>query len=304
MRPEVFLYQAGAPPIVLGELPVTPVLPADSSVEMVDRELIEGGAPFNHFIPEVVIAPCWVQDYSIPPLERQLIDSDYSPIPIIPAPVVFCEWQWLDDLLPIDRPLVDGFQFDPSAAANVIVPIWTLDTLFHESIAPRDVDLIYDTGYVPLREVGIVPLNWFIGQEDLGPRVLELLGTEAQTPVFVAPPVLMDWFVQHPDLPLEVRAILDSASVATDSVRHVPQIQGFWEGLSRDAVRQMQELVAQHFQTQIEITPEAIFVQVCSIRAEPAIGVEEVDSSGALDISGTGNEPAIRIDSAGSDPVC
>lgn len=304
MRPEVFLYQAGAPPIVLGELPVTPVLPADSFVELLNRELIEGGAPFNHYIPEVVIAPCWVQDFSIAPLERQLIDHDPVVFPAIAPPVIYRDSQWLDDPFPVDRPFEDAFQYDPSAAANVIVAIWKLDTLGEQYVAPRDVELIYDTGYVPLRDVGVVPLNWFVGQGDIEPRVLELLGAEPHTPVFVAPPVLMDWFMQQPDLPLEVRSLLDMATVATDGLRHVPEIQGYYEGISRDAVRQMQELVSQHFQTQIEITPDAIFVKVCSIRATPAVGVEEVDSSGALDFTSTGNEPAIRIDSVDSDPVC
>ncbi len=304
MRPEVFLYQAGSPPIVLGELPVTPVLPAESFIELLDRPLIEGGAPFNHRIPEVVIAPCWVQDYSITPFERDLIDSDYSPIPIVVPPVVFREWQWLDDPLPIDRQLNEGFHWDPLSAANVIVPIWKLDTLDVQDPLPRDVELIYDAGYVPLRDVPIVPLGWFAGAAEIEPRAYALLGTEAPAPVIVVPPLLMDWFVQQPDLPLEVRQLLDTAVVSPDASRNIPEIQGFYEGLSRDAVREMQELVAQHFQTLIEITPDTIFVKVCSIRATPAIGTNEVNSTPALGIDRVDNGPAIRIDSVDSDPVC
>lgn len=304
MRPEIFLYQAGAPPIVLGELPVTPVLPAEEYAQFDELELIEGGAPFNHRIPEVVIAPCWVQDWSIAPLDRQMIAVDDIPTPVIPPPVVYRDSEFRDDAFP-ERPVFhDSWLPNPATAAMVIVPEWKLDWISDQPLPPLDRELISDIGYVPLRDVPIVPLGWFVGAGEIEPRVLELLGAEVQTPVISAPPQFMDWLVQHPDLPLEVRERLDAVLAAPPSPVHVPDIHGWYEGLSREAVGRMRELIGENFQTLISIAAESVVVKVCSVTVTPAIAASDVDSTPAIAITGADSTPAIRLDSADSDLVC
>lgn len=309
-RGQLFLYQAGGPPITLGELPVTPVLPYRDDAPIERRELIADYGPiFAHFIPETVIPPCWVQDYTHLEREKPLI-GEYTRLVEVPAPPTVRPELNASHNDPFDsdshpRRLlgVDGWIYDPRGAALIPPVAPNLCTQVPEPILEREKPLIYEAYSPVLLEVVIG--SPFVPALEIEVREKPLIGDD---PRHLNLPVVVFRDGQFQD-PSVSRERYDSPSGDASSFinwKAPPFPMPYIEDVNRDATWDRRLLIAESYQTFIPITPpaESLAIGVCHARSTPLISITRMTAEPLVSIQGASSQPLISIDSVETAPLC
>ena len=307
-RAEVFLYQATSQPIVLGELPVVFPLVHQEHALVDPVPLIEGGSPFNHFIPEIFVTPCWIQDFSITPVRLDVVDDQQWIPRIIAAPEVYPD-SYLPAGLQIsgDRGLeISDPQWDPSAAAEIVEQDVPMDFLWHTDIEPLGfipldtVPLIVEVGGdPPLPEIPIIPHSG--APAEISPVDYELI-TDHYLPLFFATFVPMDWLSDAVVMPRDLDLLHGGAFPPTPVP--VPDIIGWFDDVPYEGPAPIEEQYDSWFQSGVGIDEPQIVFKICDVRAEPVIGISSVAADPVIDAGSVDAQPVIGIDSVESESVC